>query len=271
MDPRFRPALAAAAAGDLRSFTALLDDGSGLATARSSRSHPTLLQFVVLDGGVGRIPRPEQFARSLIERGADLEEPLVAAASIGSSRMTDLLLGAGAPVEACAPWTPLEESVYWAHGELSRYLHREHHARVRSLRAAAGLGDLAELAGLLRGGAPAAAAGPVRFPWGTVSDDPQDVLDQALVIAAKNDQVDAMAALIASGARVNAFPPGIHEKGGALHLAALCGSGSAVDLLLRAGADPNQRDPEHRATPEGWARRCGHRDIADRLGRSVSS
>ncbi|NNF12083.1 MAG: hypothetical protein HKN72_02600 [Gemmatimonadetes bacterium] len=265
MDSRFRPAMAAAWAGASTRFTGILDADPSLVTARSSCSHPTLLQFVVLDGGLGKMPQAPAFVRALIERGADLEEPLVAAASIGSRPMVELLIEAGAPIEACAPWTPLEESVYWAHEDLSRFLLLEHGARVPSLRAAAGLGALSEIEQFLSGSSPHGGAGPVRFPWGSPSTDPQDVLDQALVIAAKNGRAEAARLLIEHGARPDAQPPGIHEKGGALHLAALFGRGDIVELLIAAGASPDARDPEHQATPAGWARHGGHTELADRL------
>ena len=50
MDPRFHPAIAAIKAGDWARFRTLLREDPSLATARSSTSHPTLLQCVVLDG-----------------------------------------------------------------------------------------------------------------------------------------------------------------------------------------------------------------------------
>lgn len=265
MDSRFQPVISAAWAGDIDRFVALLDADRSLVTARSSCSHPTLLQFVVLDGGTGKIPQADVFARALIERGAELEEPLVAAASIGSHSMVELVLGAGAPIEACAPWTSLEESVYWAHGDLSRILRSEHGARIASLRAAAGLGDLDRMSRFLTASGPSDDAGPVRFPWGSPSADPQDVLDQALVIAAKNDQQAAVERLLDAGARPDALPPGIHEQGAALHLAAMCGLTRMVEVLLRRGASPDLRDPEHRATPSGWAEYGGHSDLSARL------
>jgi len=64
--------------------------------------------------------------------------------------------------------------------------------------------------------------------------------------AAHLDRLDLLAALIADPARV-------HERGGdgqtPLHFAR---SRAAVDLLLDAGADPDARDVDHRATPAQW-------------------
>lgn len=201
---------------------------------------------------------------ALIKRGADLEEPTVAAASMGSIPIISFLLSNGAPLESGAPWTPLEEAVYWAHRDLADDL-RQRGAEVRSLRVAAGLGDFERINRFLKEGQPE--AGPVRFPWGTPSTDPQYVLDQALVIAAKNDQVAAVQALLKGGADVNAFPPGIHENGAALHLAAMLGHIDVVRALLDAGADPALPDPEHQSTPAGWARHGGFSDVADHLER----
>lgn len=264
MDARFHSVMKAAWQGDLSAFEALLDEEPALVTARSSCSHPTLLQFVVLDGATGKVDRPEAFAAALIDRGAILDEPLVAAASVGSQQLTAFLLGAGAPIEACAPWTPLEEAVYWAHGELQADL-RERGAAVASLRCAAGLGDVGRTESFLsREGAPRDLEA-VRFPWGTPSHEPQDVLDQALVIAAKNGSVDTVGLLVDAGADVGAFPPGIHEGGSAIHLAAMYGHGGVVDQLIAAGADPAAPDPKHHADAAGWASHGGFPVLAERL------
>jgi hypothetical protein len=262
MDPRFHSVMRAAWAGRLEEFVWLLEESPDLATTRSTCSHPTLLQFVVLEGGEGKIAQPEGFMRVLVDRGAELGDPMVAAASIGSEPMASFLLAAGAPVESGTPWTPLEESVYWAHTRLSSWLRSTHGAEVLSLRAAAGLGDAGEMERFLRNDRPAPNAGPVRFPWGQRSADPQDVLDQALVIAAKNGRSGAVQRLLACGADPNAFPPGVHERGSALHVAAMYGHLEIVNVLLDGGADPSRRDPEHRSTPSGWAQHGGHSEIA---------
>jgi len=265
MDAQFHPVMLAAWEGKLDRFVELLDDRPELVTARSTCSHPTLLQFVVLDGGSGKVDQPERFMAALLERGAALDEPLVAAASIGSLQISTFLLSAGAPVESGAPWTALEESIYWAHRNLANYLRDEQDAQVRSLRAAAGLGRLELVETFLHENRPGPNAGPVRYPWGTPSEDAQDVVDQALVIAAKNGRAEIVRRLLECGADANAFPPGIHEGGGAFHLAALVGREEVVPVLLDAGGDPGLLDPKHRSTPAGWAEHGGHADLALRL------
>jgi len=271
VDPRFQSVMRAARAGRLEEFVALLDGSPDLVTARSTCGHPTLLQFVVLEGGEGKIAQPEGFMRVLAVRGADLSGPLVAATSIGSEPMASFLLAAGATIESGTPWTPLEESVYWAHTGLSAWLRSTHGAEVLSLRAAAGLGETGEMERFLRGNRPAPNAGPVRFPWGSPSADPQDVLDQALVITAKNGHSVAVQRLLDCGADPNAFPPGVHERGSALHVAAMSGHKEIVKVLLESGADPSRRDPEHRSTPAGWAQHGGHPEIAAFLAGVESS
>jgi ankyrin repeat protein len=65
--------------------------------------------------------------------------------------------------------------------------------------------------------------------------------------AANLDRLDLLAAII------DADPARVHERGGdgqtPLHFAR---SRAAVDLLLAAGADPDARDVDHRATPAQW-------------------
>lgn len=262
IDAWLHPAMLAAWNGKLDQFTRLLDEAPELVTRRSTCSHPTLLQFVVLAGAEGEISSPEPFMEALIQRGADLEEPTVAAASIGSIPITSLLLAKGASLEAGAPWTPLEESIYWAHRDLADHL-RQRGAEVPSLRVAAGLGDLGGTERFLAN--PRQELGPVRFPWGCPSTDRQDVLDQALVIAAKNGQISTVGTLLEGGADVNAFPPGIHENGAALHMAAMFGHSEVVRILLEGGADPALPDPTHGSNAAGWAKHGGFPELAARL------
>jgi ketosteroid isomerase-like protein len=50
MDAKFQPATAAIKAGDVDRLRALVSEDTTLATSRSSTSHPTLLQCLVLGG-----------------------------------------------------------------------------------------------------------------------------------------------------------------------------------------------------------------------------
>lgn len=84
MDKKFHPAIEAMRAGDVEKLRSLIAADPSLATSRSSRSHPTLLQALVLDGK-GK-PKNIEMVQVLIDADAELNEPLVAAASINKSR-----------------------------------------------------------------------------------------------------------------------------------------------------------------------------------------
>jgi ankyrin repeat protein len=149
-------------------------------------------------------------------------------------------------------------ALFWGHREVVDLLGLE----PRNLRVAAGLGrvDLIdELAG-----APAAGAhrGFYRphggFPAWQPSDDPHEVLDEALVWAAKSDRVEAVERLVELGADVDGrgtFGGPDHGRGvTALHLAAQSGRVGAVETLLELRAEPTIRD-----TSTAGRRRAGRR------------
>jgi ankyrin repeat protein len=72
------------------------------------------------------------------------------------------------------------------------------------------------------------------FPAWRPSDDPQEVLDEALSYAARCGRVEVLGLLVAAGARVDADV----YRGTPLIWAASCGRAGAVRRLLELGADP---------------------------------
>src|SRR6185369_6054698 len=143
MDARFHPAMEAVRNGDLEKFREALGADPSLATTRSSKSHPTLLQCVALDGKDK--PNNVEMAGVLIEAGAELNEPLIAAGSIDNRAVAELLLDRGAAIDGTSGWSPLEEALYWdSQNAIALLLERG--AKVQNLRIAAGLGrtDLIE-------------------------------------------------------------------------------------------------------------------------------
>jgi ankyrin repeat protein len=215
-----------------------------------------------------------------------------------------MMLAAGARTDLFARGdggTPLVAALFWGHREVAPLLGRE----PLNLRVAAGLGDLDSIRQLA--GTPQAAAhrGFYRphggFPAWEPSEDPQEVLDEALVWAAKADRVDAIGLLVELGARVDANPyrgtaltwaaangrvqsvralvglgadpnqrgtfGGLdHGKGvTAIHLAAQGGERDAVLALLELGADPLIVDDLHGGNARGWAGYGGHEDLAELL------
>lgn len=264
MDPEFGPALAAIVTGDLAELQALLAADPTLAGRRSSCSHPTLLQMVAVDAK--KLPDPVGAARVLVEAGAPLAEPLVAAASVDAREVLRFLLDRGAEIDGDPVWRPLDEALYWRHLELARVL-VDWGAAVRTLRASAGLGEVARMEPHFEGGTLRADAGAIGSPWPDLvpperANDPQDILDNAFVLAAQNGSIPAASWLLERGARLNACPPGYHWKGCALHAAAWRGDRTMVEWLLSQGADRSIRDGMVGGVPAGWARHHGHEGLA---------
>jgi ankyrin repeat protein len=183
----------------------------------------------------------------LLERGADPNRgndygwtKLHQAGYSNDCELARLMLAARARTDLFARGdggTPLVAALFWGHREVAELLGRE----PANLRVAAGLGEL-ELIHVLVGTPQAGAyRGFYRphggFPVWQPSDDPQEVLDEALVWAAKSDRVAALRLLVELGARVNADP----YRGTPLTWAAVNGHTGSIRTLVELGADPNQR------------------------------
>jgi len=217
----------------------------------------------------------------LLEHGADPNQPnahgwtpLHQAAYGGDAALARTLLAAGAFPELEARGeggTPLAVALFWGHAEAAAVLAAEG-LLPRNLRIAAGTGRLDvldELLGADGAVAPAAYAGRgfVRphggFPAWRPADDPQEVCDEALAWAARNDRVAAIERLVARGAR----PDADVYRGTPLAWAAFCGRVAAVRALLRLGADPGRRStfggPTHGegVTALHLAAQNGHREV----------
>jgi ankyrin repeat protein len=206
--------------------------------------------------------------------------------------------------------TPLVVALFWGHREVAEVL-AEHGLYPRNLRVAAGLGRVElidELAGTPQAGAHRGFYRPHGgFPAWQPSDDPQEVLDEALAWAARSDRVDALDALVRHGARLEADvyrgtaltwaaacgrvaairrlvtlgadPNGRSTFGGPqhgegtmpLHLAAQSGHLEAIEVLLALGADPTLRDDLHGGTAAGWADHSCSREAAELLRAHASN
>jgi ankyrin repeat protein len=249
--------------------------------------------------------------RLLLERGADVNRgndygwTKLHQAGYGNDReLARLLLDVGARTDVSARGdggTPLVVALFWGHREVVELLGLE----PRNLRVAAGLGlvDLIDdLAGTPAAGAHRGFYRPHGgFPAWEPSDDRQEILDEALVWAAKSERVEAIERLVGLGADVDADPyrgtaltwaatngrvaairrlvelgadvNGRGTFGGpdhgqgvtALHLAAQSGQAEAVETLLELGADPTMRDAIHGGTPAGWAQHGCNPELAERL------
>ena len=253
----------------------------------------------------------QEIVSLLLERGADPNRgndygwtKLHQAGYGNDVGLARLLIAAGARTDLFARGdggTPLIAALFWGHREVVELLGQE----PRNLRVGAGLGDvelIRQLAGTPQGAAHRGFYRPHGgFPAWQPSDDPQEVLDEAVVWAAKADRVDAIRLLVELGAHVDADPyrgtPLIwaaangrlaavrtlvelgadpnqrgtfggpdHGQGvTAIHLACQTGERDTVLTLLELGADPHVRDDLHGGDAVGWARQGGHEELAEVL------
>ncbi len=249
--------------------------------------------------------------QALLQSGADVNvandrgwTALHQAAYRNDPEMVQLFLAAGAAVDCAAHGaggTPLAVAAFWGHREAVDVLER---AGVvpPNLRIAASVGrrDLVSACFAADGALTNAATSDRAFyrphsgfpPW-TPTEDRQEVLDEALVWAAKSGRIDVLALLLEHGAHIDGAPyrgtpliwaaaNGRHDTihrlldhgadvnqrttfGGlshgsgvtALHLAAQNNHALAVRALLDRGADASITDALYHATPRGWAEHDG--------------
>jgi ankyrin repeat protein len=283
MDRKFYPAINAIKTGDIDTLNSLIREEPTLATDRSSRSHPTLLQCLVLDAV--HVPNKLEMAKVLIDAGADIDEPLVACASIDNVQVAEFLLDSGAKIDGTGGWSPLEEALYWGNrGVIQLLLARG--ARVQNLRTAAGLGRMDLIQNFFNSdGGLKPEAGKIDWPFGELqksnldckikeelqakvdnwSNLPIDIINNAFVYACMGNHIEAAKFLLEKGAEINAIPQGFDYAGTGLHYAALRGHRAMVDFLLDQGANKNTRDTKVGSLPSGWADYGGHPDLKEYL------
>jgi len=298
----FMRAFRAVEAGNRARLVELLDEHPELVRVRGTNGNDLL--------GIAAGCHPE-LVQLLLDRGADPNRgndygwtPLHQAGYGNRLDLAELMLSAGADPSLSARGdggTPLVVALFCGHREVVDLLGLWPH----NLRVAAGLGRLdliRELVGTPQAGSHRAFYRPHGgFPPWSPADDPQEVLDEGLVWAAKSDRVEAIELLAESGARLEADPyrgtalawaaangrveairqllalgvdpnrrgtfggPEHGEGVTALHLAAQSGHADAVRALLEGGADPTLRDHLHDGTPAGWAELGCHPEVAKLL------
>jgi ankyrin repeat protein len=242
---------------DLKGLRALLEEHPELAVEKlehwsDHRQGATPLGYVamlrfdaprlglepVLDG-------TDLVARMLVAAGApvdgdpdDRETPLITAASYGDADVARVLIDAGAEIDVLAAGdaggvpggSALLHAAVFGNTEVVDVL-ADAGAQVRSLVEAAAVGSLG---GRLTPASPLAER------------------VQALTMAAAHDRVEVIEELLGTGTPVDALD-GFGRR--ALQAAAENGCPRSVSVLLAAGADPQQRDPNEKLTPLEWAQR----------------
>jgi ankyrin repeat protein len=297
-------------AGDVKALADLLESRRDVCAMEGEKGNG-LLGMATRNGDAEAV-------RLLLGAGADVAHAnahgwtaLHQAAYGNDVQLAELLLTAGAPTDAAARGeggTPLIAALFWGHVEVTEVLVCAG-VEPRNLRAAAGIGDvrlLGELAGSSQAGSHRAFYRPHSgFPAWSPTDDPQEVLDEALAYAARSGRVAALDALVEYGARVEedvyrgtpllwaaskgrsaaverlielgADPSGRGDYGGEdhgsnvtpLHLAAAGGHSETVQILLGASADAAVVDGHGYGTPAEWARHEGNGGIAELIERAL--
>ncbi|HEY8185457.1 MAG TPA: ankyrin repeat domain-containing protein [Pyrinomonadaceae bacterium] len=283
MDAKFQPAILAIKSGDVEGLKTLLSQDPSLATARSSRSHPTLLQCLALDAV--DVPNKVEMARVLIDAGSEINGPLVASASIGNVEIAALLLDCGAAINGNGNWSPLEEALYWGNqGVIDLLIKRG--ATVHNLRIASGLGLIDLIEGFFNSdGSLKSEAGTIEWPFHELEksnlptkikeelvtkiaqwpNDRQTIIDNAFVYACMHNHIDAARLLLQKGAQVNSIAAGFDYSGTGLHYAAVNGHRKMAEFLIEQGADANMKDTKVGGTPAGWAEYGGHLELKNYL------
>lgn len=232
--------------------------------ATSPLAYVAMQRFDTASGLWRDAPGTAAVARALLESGAsvdgdpaDLETPLITAASYGDAEVARVLIEAGAKLDARSSahsggvpgGTALLHAAVFGMTDLVDVLVAAG-AAVRSIEEAAATGELGS--------------------WLT-HDTPLQARVRALVMAADHERVEVIDALVAAGTPVDATDEefGRHP----LRLAARNGRPASVRRLLAHGADPNLRDRQSR-TPLALCREAsgveasaGHHEVEAALAR----
>lgn len=226
----------AAKQGDATKIASLLKGDPGLVRAVGDHLKTALHWAAELNQA--------EVAIALVEAGADIEArtswsatPFDWAATMGSSRVADLLLARGATGFTLITAASL--------GKLSA---------VRGI-----IGPREDLSAHRRRDAPTA---PDDHWPPDSAHIRKDTIADALYAAARNGHRDVVAYLLDQGADIDA--KGVFGATG-LHWAAINGHQEVVEFLVKRGADLTIRDSKFAATPEEWAQEGGHSAIGAML------
>lgn len=304
----FRDAFVAIERRHFAEFESLVREHPDLPRARGTNGN-TLLNLAI-----SVAPDETRIIDLLLGGGADVNQgndrgwtPLHQAGYANKPELARRLLAAGADPTREGHGeggTPLAAALFWGHREVADVL-AEAAIAPRNLRIAAGLGrrDLIDECFDASGALKTAAfegRGFYRphsgFPVWQPARDPQEVLNEALVWAAKADRVEVLGALVERGADINADPyrgtplmwaaannrlaaakwllehgakisratfggPSHGQGVTPLHLAAQNDLAEMARLLLDHGADVTIEEDNYHGTAAGWAEHFGAKRV----------
>lgn len=258
--PQLLEAQEAVRVGDLAVLQRAMATTPMLVHQRSEYNGNTLLHIAANHQQIAAVEFLIDCGADVAARAGEGWQPLHNAAGQGDVELLEVLLAAGAEprTEACGDGgTALVHALSYGHYEAACLLAASTRAP-DNLRVAAGLGLLDRIHALVPSvGCLAAGAGLHRgfyrhhaeFPSWSTTDDPQEILDEAMVYAAHNGRVEAVSLLCDKGASVNGIP--YYATG--LHQAVIVGNRPTVECLLALGADATIRDTMHGGRACDWA------------------
>lgn len=264
-DDRVQPALHALLASDVGGLRSAIEADPEIVSIRWGDN--TLLEWATQPPhGVD-----EAVIDVLIAAGSAVDRALNLAGCWNLVVMCRRLLDAGADpaARADAGITPLESAAMHGSVESADVL-VDHGLHRRSLWLAAASGLVEEVAEwVTETGALSRPAGPYRPdlsdvghpPGPKVSDDPGEVLAEAMVFAGANGRMAVVDVLVERGVSLDST---VHLDVTALHLAVLFRRPDAVADLLDRGARTDLPDDRHHSDAAGWARACVRDDDESR-------
>ena len=257
-DERIQPALHALLTGDVDGLRVALDADPGVVNLRVGDD--TMLELMTQpEAG----PPSTEMVDVLIGAGADLDRALNLAGCWNLADLCTQLLAAGADpaARADAGITPLESAALHSSTEAADVL-VAHGLHRPTLWLAAAAGLLPEVrCWVAPDGSLRADPGPCRPNWADVgrpagtppTDDPAEIVGEAVVFAALNNRRDVVDYLLDAGADIDARS---YRNTTALHFAIQFQRPEMVRHLLARGASVTIEDANYGSAASGWAQAC---------------